>query len=503
MKKIILATVNARYIHTSIGLRYLYANLSELKENTSILEFIKTDKIEDMAEAILKEDPKIIGLSVYIWNAVEIERLIQLLKKVAPDKIIILGGPEVSHFPFRINFDLADYIIQGEGDLLFYQLCNDLLSGKQTPKKILKSEVVDLKNIELPYDYYTEEDVKNRVIYFEISRGCPFSCEFCLSSIDKLVRYFDVKIIINHLENFWQRGVRKIKFIDRTFNLNFEIVDPVLDFFLSKEPPYFIHFEVIPEHFPNSVMEKLKLFPPASLQLEVGIQTLNPQIAENISRKINVEKIFKNISFLEEKTNTHIHFDLIIGLPGESLKGFGENLNSLMKLTHAEIQIGILKKLSGTELSRHDEKYGMVYSDSPPYEILQNNLIPFSEMQKMKRLARFWDLYYNSGNFKKSIQLIWKETDVYSGFLEFTTWVYKNSSSTWKISLNRLAELLFKYLMEIKEIDQQKVADLLVQDILVVAGRRLPNFLRDLVPNIPEFEKKIISRSNKRQLKHN
>ena len=503
MKKIILATVNARYIHTSIGLRYLFANLSELKEHTSILEFIKSDKIEDMAEAILKENPNIIGLSVYIWNAVEIAELVKLLKSVAPEKTIILGGPEVSHFPFRLNYDSADYIIQGEGDILFYEVCRDLLNNKRPSQKVINADPVDLKNIELPYDYYTEDDIKNRVIYMEVSRGCPFSCEFCLSSIDKLVRYFDVGNILNHLEKLWQQGVRKIKFIDRTFNLNFDVANQILDFFLSKEAPYLIHFEVIPEHFPISVMEKLKLFPPASLQLEVGIQTLDPEIAKNISRKINIDKIFKNISFLENETKTHIHFDLIIGLPGEGLESFGDNLNSLMKHTDAEIQIGILKKLSGTVLGKHDDKYGMIYSDSPPYEILQNDLIPFSEMQRMKRLARFWELYYNSGNFKQSIRLTWDGDNVYLGFNEFSLWVYENTSSTWQISLNRLAELLFEYLTQVKKYDVHRIADLLVHDILVFAGRRPPTFLREYVKNFPNIDKKTISRSNKRQIKHN
>ncbi len=304
------------------------------------------------------------------------------------------------------------------------------------------------------------------------------------------------------MEEIWKRGVRKIKFIDRTFNLNFDVVNQILDFFLSKEPPYLIHFEVIPEHFPVSIMEKLKLFPPDSLQLEVGIQTLNPVIAKNISRKINVEKIFKNISFLENETKTYLHFDLIIGLPGESLESFGENLNKLMKHTDAEIQIGILKKLSGTELCRHDQNFGMKYSDSPPYEILQNNLIPFPQMQIMKRFARFWELYYNSGNFKKSIRLVWDNEDVYLGFYEFSAWVYENTSSTWHISLNRLAELLFKFLTGVKKYDVQKIADLLVQDILVFAGRRPPTFLREFAKDIPDFDKITLSRANKRQIKH-
>jgi hypothetical protein len=251
------------------------------------------------------------------------------------------------------------------------------------------------------------------------------------------------------------------------------------------------------------IKEKLKLFPQASLQLEVGIQTLNPEIAKNISRNINVEKIFKNIAFLENETKTHIHFDLIIGLPGESLESFGENLNKLMQVTKAEIQLGILKKLSGTNLCRHDENYGMKYSDSPPYELLQNDLIPFSEMQKMKRFARFWDLYYNSGNFVKSINLLWDNGNVYFAFSEFSLWVYNNTSTTWQISLDRLSELLFKYLTEVKKYDIHRIADLLVQDILGFAGRRPPTFLRRFIKDFPDFDKKTISKSNKRQIKHN
>ncbi len=414
MSQIILSTINARYSHTSFGLRYLYANLKELKSKAKIVEFILADTVYEIVEKLLESNPKIIGLSAYIWNAAEISKVIGVLKKASPETVIVLGGSEASHLPYRVNFDKADYIISGEGDIEFYNLCKKIFARHLPNEKFIKAEVIDLNSIELPYKDYTDEDVKNRVIYVEASRGCPFRCEFCLSSIDKAVRNFDLDKLLPEFDLLWERGVRNFKFVDRTFNLNEKTTAKILDYFLSKEPPFMAHFEVIPEHFPESVKEKLKQFPKGTLQLEVGIQTLNPEIASNIKRNLNFKNIQENLNFLKNETKAHLHVDLIIGLPGETIESFGDNLDKLMKLTNAEIQLGILKKLSGTEINRHDEKYGMVYTDIPPYEILKNDLIPFNKMQKMKRFARFWDLFYNSGNFHKSIRSLWETDSVYT-----------------------------------------------------------------------------------------
>ena len=502
MNQIVLTTINARYTHSSFGLRYLYANLNEYQQATAILEFVKTDDINEIAEKVLKENPTIVGIGVYIWNAVEISKLVKVIKKVSPKTIVVLGGPEVSHSPFRVDFNSADFIIQGEGDLEFYNLVNSILIGTKPGERIIKAPIPDISKINLPYDFYTDDDVKNRVIYVEASRGCPFTCEFCLSSIDKSVRNFDTQLLLSEFDKLWNRGVRQFKFVDRTFNLNIKITNLILDYFLSKEPEYFLHFEVIPEHFPDTVKEKLKLFPPASLQLEIGIQTLNQEVADRISRKLNFEKIKENIAFLTEQTNNHLHLDLIIGLPGETIESFGKNLNVLTSITDSEIQLGLLKKLSGTLIDRHDIEFGMIYSDIPPYEILKNNLISFTQMQKMKRFSRYWDLTYNSGNFKRSIILLWKDGETYQNFYDFSEWLYSELKTTWQIALNRLAELLFIYLTEVLLLDKTDTANLLAEDFMVYNNRRVPHFLKEFVFFSSTDNSIKIGKKIKRQMKH-
>ncbi len=497
---ITLTTLNARYTHSSIGLRYLYANLQEFQSSTTLLEFSINDSIQTIAEKLLLSEAELIGIGVYIWNASECAKLIHILKKIAPDVTIVLGGPEVTYLPFRVNFDAADYIIQGEGDLAFYQLCKEIEQNNSPKEKIIKMSAPSLKDIQTPYKYYTQNDIQNRYIYVEVSRGCPFECEFCLSSMDERVRAFELDAILEEFEQLWNKGVRSFKFIDRTFNLNMKTANKILDFFLSKEPPYFAHFEVIPDHFPSSIKEKIAQFPHGALQLEIGIQTLNPKIAQNISRPLKLEKIKENILFLEQQTHAHMHLDLIVGLPGESLESFGANLDELVGLSSCEIQIGILKKLSGTHISRHDIEYGMIYSDIPPYDILQNNELSFLDIQTMKRFARFWDLTYNSGNFKQSIVLLWENESVYKNFYALSLWIYEQTQSTYKISLQRLGELLFTYLTQIKKLPKELVASKMLEDMMKLKGRAIPSYLK---PYAKEFRIKAKAGSsgfNKRQL---
>lgn len=499
MPKIILTTLNSRYTHSSIALRYLYANLNELQENAEILEFSINDALQSVAEKLLMSEPKIIGIGVYIWNVSFVRELIHLIKKISPNTTIVLGGPEVTHQPFRVNLDEADFIIQGEGDLAFYRLCREITDAKTPKDKIIKMKMPNLKEIEFPYKYYTDEDIQNRYIYVEASRGCPFECEFCLSSMDERVRAFNLDELLEEFETLWQRGARNFKFIDRTFNLNIKTATRLLDFFLQKESPYFAHFEVIPDHFPNSIREKIAKFPRGALQLEIGIQTLNPEIANNISRNLKLDKIKENISFLEHETEAHIHLDLIVGLPGESLESFGKNLDKLVGLSSCEIQIGILKKLSGTHINRHDIKHEMVYSDIPPYDILKNNQLSFNDLQIMKRFARFWDLTYNSGNFKKSITLLWRDESVYKNFYAFSMWIYTQTDSTWKISLQRLGELLFNYLTEVKVLEKEVVAHHMLEDMMKLKGRAIPSYLKEFSDNFTIKAKKGTAGFNKRQ----
>jgi len=536
MTPIVLTTLNARYAHTALGLRYLYANLNELQSEAKIVEFTMNEQIQSITEDLLKHSPKIIGIGVYIWNAAQSAELIQTLKKVAPETIIVLGGPEAGYLPHRVDFSKADYIISGEGEIAFYELCKEILStrhcGLDPQSKILnqvqddkqphfiKAPLPDLKSIHLPYTAYNDEDVAHRYIYVEASRGCPFECEFCLSSIDEKVRNFPLDQLLEEFEILWQRGARSFKFIDRTFNLNMTFANRILDFFLSKDPPYFAHFEVIPDHFPDVLKEKIKQFPAGSLQLEIGIQTLDPVIAKGINRPLKLEKIYENLRFLENETSAHMHLDLIVGLPGETLEGFGRNLDQLVSLTHSEIQIGILKNLSGTTLSRHDKEHGMIYSDTPPYDILQNNLLSFAQIQKMKRFARFWDIFYNSGSFTKTVPLLWesrhceqseaiqwtatamprsdvKSIGVFHSFYAFSEWIYTQTLSTWKISLERQIALLHAYLIEHHDKDSVEAA--LIEDLSARPEKTIPFFLRQ--STLEKKNKEAKSVTPKRQVK--
>jgi radical SAM superfamily enzyme YgiQ (UPF0313 family) len=270
---------------------------------------------------------------------------------------------------------------------------------------------------------------------------------------------------------------------------------------------------VIPDHFPAALKERMTKFAPATLQLEIGIQTLNLEVAKRIHRNLKLAKIKENIQFLEQETSAHMHLDLIVGLPGENLESFGKGLNQLCAMTQSEIQIGILKKLAGTTLDRHDKAYGMVYSDIPPYDILSNSTLSFKDIQQMKRFARFWNLYYNSGNFKKSIITLWSAGDVFKHFFAFSLWVYQETQSTWKISLERLAYYLFVYRTEVQHADENEVAALLLADLLKLEGRKIPKFLQTYayqqegLKRFQALEKTSLSaqnksRHNKRQQKY-
>ncbi len=499
MKKIVLTTLNSRYTHTAIALRYLYANLKELKDDAVIEEFTINENVQSIAERILEHRPEIIGISVYIWNATEVHQLIEILKKIAPQSRIVLGGPEAGHIPHRVDFSKADFIIQGEGDVAFYKLCRGIFDGSAPKEQLITPITADLKAIRLPYDDYSDSDVANRYIYVEASRGCPFLCEFCLSAIDEKVRNFDIDALIVEFEKLWQRGARNFKFIDRTFNLNMKFANAILDFFLAKEAPYFVHFEVIPDHFPDSLKARIAQFPAGALQLEVGIQTLDLEIANNINRPLKLDKIKENLSYLENETKAHMHVDLIVGLPGETLEGFGRNLNTLASLTSCEIQIGILKHLSGTTMTRHDRQFGMIYSDVPPYDILQNDRISFAQIQQMKRFARFWDLVYNSGNFVNTFELITKETSVFDGFFAFSTWLYSETHSTWKISLDRLTQHIFDYLTKEKKLDEAEVIETMLLDITKNSGRKIPYYMKGVQEGLSGKKQ---PKANKRQFRH-
>ncbi|MEE9445647.1 MAG: DUF4080 domain-containing protein [Cocleimonas sp.] len=450
---IILSTLNSRYIHCAFGLRYLYANLGELQKQAQIVEFTIHERPIDILEKLLLCKPKIIGLSVYIWNVSEITQLVQLIKQIAPEVFVVLGGPEVSHNPDTPEVvKSADYVIQGAGEISFKALCEQILSHKKPLNKIINGDLVPLEQLNLPYEFYNDEDIRNRLIYVEASRGCPFKCEFCLSSLDKTSKPFELDAFLLEMEKLINRGARNFKFIDRTFNLKVASSVTILEFFLERmTDDLYLHFEVIPDNLPEKLKQALVRFPKSSLQFEIGVQTFDPKIQTLISRKQDNKKTKDNLRWLRKHTGAHLHADLIFGLPSDTLTNFADSFDQLVALNPQEIQLGILKRLRGAPINRHDEKYEMRYSKTPPYTILSTLDIDFMEFQQIQRFARYWDMIANSGRFKHTLPLILegqnKNTSAFNQFMQLSESLYQQAGSTWKIALPRLYKMIYETLI--------------------------------------------------------
>lgn len=508
MPDIVLTTLNAKFIHASLGIRYLFANLGELQTCAQIAEFTIDQRPTDIAEKLLALKPRILGLGVYIWNAEETARLVAILKRVAPDLIIVMGGPEVSYEQAgQVSVELADYIIAGQGDFAFRTLCEQLLAGEKPDQKIINAVAPRLDDLELPYPYYSADDLKHRLIYVEASRGCPFKCEFCLSALDKTALPFNLDQFLKAMDVLYQRGARHFKFVDRTFNLNVNSSRRILQFFLDRlTDDLFLHFEVIPDRLPYGLKELLVLFPPGSLQLEVGVQTFNPNIQNLISRRQDNDRTEDNLRWLRQHSHAHIHADLIVGLPDEDLISFGTGFNRLYALRPHEIQVGILKRLRGAPISRHAQEFDLRFATEPPYTILSTNRIPFNDMQRITRFARYWDLIGNSGRFAATLPLLLGE-DAFGRFLSFTDWLFAATGQTHRIALPRLFELLYQALVAAFDLDEDWVLDMLALDCASQGTKGCPGFLHQRLrvrkgPVTDAAAKKPYSDTPMRQARH-
>jgi radical SAM superfamily enzyme YgiQ (UPF0313 family) len=524
MADIVLTTLNAKYIHAAFGLRYLLTNLGPLRQAAAIVEFDIHQRPVDIAEALLARDPRIIGLGVYIWNVAPATELVATLKRLRPDLLIILGGPEVSYeTESQPIAQLADYVIMGEADLAFADLCCRLLAGDRPPAKIISAQPPEFSELTLPYDLYDDHDIAHRIIYVEASRGCPFSCEFCLSALDIPVRRAPLPALLEHLQRLLDRGVRQFKFVDRTFNLDLGVSRAILEFLLERHKPgHFFHFEMIPDRLPEELRTVIAQFPPGALQFEIGVQTFNPEVADRISRRQDYERLEDNFRFLRHQTGVHLHADLIAGLPGESMESFAAGFDRLITLGPHEIQVGILKRLRGTPIARHDAEWQMLYNPHPPYEVLQNRLIDFATMQKLRRFARYWDLVGNSGNFLETTPLIWSDVGqvsrlspasvralaegptpansrtphdsraggtpaLLSPFAAFMRWserLHTRTGRTDSIALVRLMELLFEFLTGELKRGPQQTAAAMWRDYQRGGRHDKPAFLKHLLPAV-------------------
>ncbi len=492
---IILTTLNAKYIHASLGLRYLLANMTrhggdELRARTALREFTIARPAAEIVAALLEtlgetdgETPQIVGFGIYIWNVAASTEVIRQLRQARPGLKIVIGGPEVSHeWGDQEIVRLADFLITGWGDVSFPKLCRALCFGPPPLNKVIAGEQPALEEIELPYAQFSADDLAHRLLYVEASRGCPFKCQFCLSALDKTALPFDDERFIAALENLYQRGARNFKFVDRTFNLKIDRSLAILAFFLARlTPDLFLHFEVIPDHLPERLKEMIARFPPGVLQFEVGIQTFNPDVQQLISRRQDNDKSCANLEWLVKHSHAHLHTDLIFGLPGESLASFAAGFDRLYALEPHEIQLGILKRLRGTPIARHSEKFAMIYDPQPPYTVQQTSLLDAPNVENFIRLARYWDLLANSGRFKESLKLLLSAPSPFQAFSTFSEWLWTTTRLTSTLKPETLLDHLFDYLTEIIGIDSESTRLTLLTDYQASGARANPACLQGLL----------------------
>ena len=535
---ITLCTLNAKYIHASLGLRYLLANMGELRAQTVLREFTIARKPQEVADELLALNPQVIGFGVYIWNVTQTCALVRLLKTLRPDITIVLGGPEVSHETDQQEIvRLADHVITGWGDVSFPKLCRALLRGPRPLMKIVAGEQPPLAQIALPYSDYSDADLAHRVLYVEASRGCPFKCEFCLSSLDKTAWAFDLELFLGELETLYQRGARTFKFVDRTFNLKIDASIRILQFFLNKlasvgaqfpagPPPgelapsggsaahavasvgasLFVHFEVIPDHLPDKLKETIAQVPPGVLQFEIGIQSFNVEVQQRISRRQDNPKTETNLAWLVAHSNAHLHTDLIFGLPGESMASFAQGFDRLYALQPHEIQLGILKRLRGTPIARHTAEYGMVYDAEPPYTVQQTGVVSLVEMQRFTRLARYWDLIANSGRFTATLKTILRvgidSPSPFQAFLALSDWLWAHTHATGHLTPEVLVDALFDYLTTVRQTPAEVARAHLLADYLASGARASPQSLKEVLPRRAVSAAKPVRTLASRQIRH-
>lgn len=483
MPDIVLATLNARYAHASLGLRYLRANLGALRERSAIHEFVIGQKTEEIVEKLLAHAPRIVGFGVYIWNVEETTRVVAQLRTLAPELTIVLGGPEVSFETDEQRIcALADYVITGWGDVSFAALADSVLRGEAPPGRIIPGVQAPLPALTLPYAEYTDEDVRQRHLYVEASRGCPFKCEFCLSALDKTAWPFPLDAFLVELDGLWQRGARQFKFVDRTFNLKIDTSLAILDFFLARleaapEDPPFLHFELVPDHLPERLREVIVRFPPGTLQFEIGIQTFDSAVQARVSRRQKNDVAEANLRWLREHTTAHLHVDLIAGLPGEDIATFAAGFDRLVALAPHEIQFGILKRLRGAPIIRHTSGHALRFNPDPPYNILATDVIDFAGMQRLSRFSRYWDIIANSGRYPRTLPRLLGEAP-FERFLAFSDWLYATTGQTHALAHERLVHLLFDYFRGPLGDDPDACGAVLAADYHAAGGRSRLRFER-------------------------
>lgn len=500
----LLVAVNAKYIHTNPALYSLRAYAGkELIPFVSMAEYTINNRVEEVLGSLYLKDPDVIGFSCYIWNFHFIQELLRELPKVLPETEIWLGGPEVSFDGQEAlkKFPMVRGIMAGEGeqtfkDLLSFYVAKDhpkMKSGYgnllEIPRLVLPEgsslarTPLDFSTVPFPYDDLGE--FKNKIIYYESSRGCPFRCSYCLSSIDKTVRFRDMELVMRELQYFLDHNVPQVKFIDRTFNCSRSRALEIWKYLADHDNGITnFHFEIAAELLGREELELLKIMRPGLLQLEIGVQTTNPETLRKINRPADPEKIAGIVKEIKSGENIHVHLDLIAGLPYEGYDSFGRSFDCVYRMTPHQLQLGFLKVLKGTAIWEQAEAYGIVYGDRMPYEVLYTKWLSYGEVLKLKRIEEMVELYYNSNQFVYTLSALEREFSApFAMFEELAAYYEKNGYLVNSPARSYRYQVLLDFVKDRIPEKTELFKELLTFDLyLRENAKSRPSFARDLLP---------------------
>jgi len=460
MKNITLLGINSKFVHTNLAIRYIKKTIEQVEGyNLTMVESSINNQLPNIIREVIESKPEILLVSTYIWNKEFVFKIIVELKKINPDLKIYLGGPEVSYNAEEVMkmYTEIDGIIEGEGEKIVMNLLQkekkDVLGlyyRDEKNKDEIKfngheAPIEDLDIIPFPYENWELMENKGKIFYYESTRGCPFRCSYCMSSIEKSVRSFSLPRVKKDLMIFLDGGVNLVKFVDRTFNLKKDHYMEVWKFLIENyRPNTTFHFEISADLFDDEVIEFLTTVPKDLFQFEIGVQTINDRTMKLIRRKNDLERLSKNV--LAIKDNIHLHLDLIAGLPKEDFETFKSSFNYVYDLKPEMIQLGFLKILRGTEISGQIEEFDYKYTEFPPYEVISNSDITYKELLKLKDVEEVLDFYYNSGDFIKSVDYL--INNFYSTPFEFYLDLanFYEKKGYFKVSHKKLA--IFNFLVD-------------------------------------------------------
>ena len=399
---LLFVAINSRYIHTNIAVRYLYHLCKDIYP-CQFLEFNINQDLNDVAFEILKRKPRYVGISTYIWNSLFVRRLIEVIKKTIRDVKIILGGPEV-YFDTLEDWRYADFIVKGEGEPFFLEFCRSLSEGREF---LLKGyPYFDLKD--LPFPYRDEKIDQNKIYYYESSRGCPFRCSYCLSSLDRQVRFSPLEKVFDEIRVLFDAQVKLLKFVDRTFNVNKERAIKIIEFAKRYSKSTQVHLEIEPSLLDEDLIEALNTSKEGLFRLEIGIQSFKLDTLKAIDRDFDMERIDKNIKKLIEKNRCILHLDLIAGLPYEDFKEFKRSLDKTLLYFANEVQLGFLKMLKGTRIRDEARLYDYEYLSFPPYEVISNRFLSYEDIYRLKHMEALIERLYNKRTLFWTLRYIFR-----------------------------------------------------------------------------------------------